>query len=101
MNVIRLAELRNEPLSVDEALRAVSHPEAGGVASVAEAGGRGRATGCALRACPDVGCDEVSRAKSFPMFRAASQPDKSNNPMPTLTVRLIRLIVIILSNTCR
>ena len=32
MDVIRLAELRDEPLSVDEALRAVSHPEAGGVA---------------------------------------------------------------------
>jgi hypothetical protein len=51
--------------------------------------------------CPDVGCDEVSRAKSFPMFRAASQPDKSSSPTPTPTVRLIRLIVIILSNTCR
>jgi molybdopterin synthase catalytic subunit len=32
VDVIRLAELRDEPLSVDEALRAVSHPEAGGVA---------------------------------------------------------------------
>jgi molybdopterin synthase catalytic subunit len=32
VDVIRLAELRHEPLSVDEVLRAVSHPEAGGVA---------------------------------------------------------------------
>jgi molybdopterin synthase catalytic subunit len=32
VDVIRLAELRDEPLSVDEALRAVSDPEAGGVA---------------------------------------------------------------------
>lgn len=32
MDAIRLAELRHEPLSVDEVLRAVSHPEAGGVA---------------------------------------------------------------------
>ena len=32
MDVIRLAELRDGPLSADEALRAVSHPEAGGVA---------------------------------------------------------------------
>ncbi len=32
MSVIRLAELRDEPLSVDEVLSAVQHPAAGGVA---------------------------------------------------------------------
>jgi molybdopterin synthase catalytic subunit len=32
VNVIRLAELRDGPLSVDEALRAVSDPAAGGIA---------------------------------------------------------------------
>lgn len=32
MTVIRLAELRAEPLSVDEVLRAVGHPAAGGIA---------------------------------------------------------------------
>jgi molybdopterin synthase catalytic subunit len=32
VDVIRLAELRDGPLSADEVLRAVSHPEAGGVA---------------------------------------------------------------------
>ena len=32
MNVIRLAELRDEPLSVDEVLSAVQHPAAGGIA---------------------------------------------------------------------
>jgi molybdopterin synthase catalytic subunit len=32
VTVIRLAELRAEPLSVDEVLRAVGHPAAGGIA---------------------------------------------------------------------
>ncbi len=32
MSVIRLAELRDEPLSVDEVLSAVQHPAAGGIA---------------------------------------------------------------------
>ena len=32
MNVIRLAELRNTPLSVDEVLAAVADPRAGGIA---------------------------------------------------------------------
>ena len=32
MNVIRLAELRSEPLSVDEVLAAVTEPGAGGIA---------------------------------------------------------------------
>jgi molybdopterin synthase catalytic subunit len=32
VSVIRLAELRDEPLSVDEVLRAVRHPAAGGIA---------------------------------------------------------------------
>jgi molybdopterin synthase catalytic subunit len=32
MDVIRLAEVREEPLSVDEVLAAVAHPSAGGIA---------------------------------------------------------------------
>lgn len=32
MNAIRLAELRDEPLSVDEVMRAVTDPAAGGIA---------------------------------------------------------------------
>jgi len=59
---------------------------ASGEAGVAASGLRVRATGFTtvlLRVCALVGCDEVSRAKSFPMFRAVSQPDKSNSPTPT------------------
>lgn len=37
--------------------------------------------------------DEVSREKSSRMFRAASHPDKSNKPTPT--VCLIRLLIVI------
>jgi hypothetical protein len=37
-----------------------------------------------------VGWDKVSREKSSRMFRAASHPDKSNKPTPT--VCLIRLL---------
>jgi molybdopterin synthase catalytic subunit len=37
VNVIRLAELRGEPLSVDEVLAAVSDPAAGGIAMFAGA----------------------------------------------------------------
>lgn len=40
-----------------------------------------------------VGWDEVSREKSSRMFRAASHPDKSSKPTPT--VCLIRLLNII------
>jgi len=72
--------------------------EASGEIGVAEAGASGRATACAgglFRVCADVGCDEVSRAKSLPMFRAASQPDKSNNATPTVCV--IRPLIIFLS----
>jgi hypothetical protein len=36
---------------------------------------------------------EVSRAKSSRMFRAASQPDKSNKPIAT--VCLTRLLIVI------
>jgi hypothetical protein len=45
--------------------------------------------GCAFA----VGCDEVSREKSSRMFRAASQPDKSNKPTPTLC--LTRFLIFI------
>lgn len=40
-----------------------------------------------------VGCEEVSRAKSSRMFRAASQPDKSNSPIATMC--LTRLLIVI------
>lgn len=40
-----------------------------------------------------VGWDEVSLEKSSRMFRAASHPDKSNKPTPT--VCLIRLLNVI------
>jgi hypothetical protein len=45
--------------------------------------------GCAF--C--VGWDEVNREKSSRMFRAASQPDKSNKPIAT--VCLTRLLIVI------
>jgi hypothetical protein len=45
--------------------------------------------GCAFA----VGCDEVSREKSSRMFRAASQPDKSNKPTPMLF--LTRFLIVI------
>jgi hypothetical protein len=44
-------------------------------------------------ACAAVGCEEVSRAKSSRMFRAASQPDKSNSPIATMC--LTRLLIVI------
>jgi hypothetical protein len=59
---------------------------------------RGGAVGLAavlFRVCADVGWDEVSRAKSSRMFRAASQPDKSKSPTPT--VCFIRPLIVILS----
>jgi hypothetical protein len=40
-----------------------------------------------------VGWDEVNREKSSRMFRAASQPDKSNKPTPTLC--LTRFLIVI------
>ncbi len=40
-----------------------------------------------------AGWDEVSRAKSLRMLRAASQPDNSNKP--TATVCLTRLLIVI------
>lgn len=46
--------------------------------------------GCDLCA---VGWDEVNREKSSRMFRAASQPDKSNKPTPTLC--LTRFLIVI------
>lgn len=69
------------------------------MAGVAAAGARERTGGAAFRVGADVDCDDVSRAKSFPMFRAASQPDKSNSP--TTTVGVIRPLIVIpcLSNT--
>lgn len=46
--------------------------------------------GCAFCA---VGCDEVNLAKSSRMLRAASQPDRSNKPSPTLF--LTRPVIVI------
>ena len=40
-----------------------------------------------------VGWDEVNREKSSRIFRAASQPDKSNKPTPTLC--LTRFLIVI------
>ena len=40
-----------------------------------------------------VGWDEVNREKSSRMFRAASQPDKSNKPTPILF--LTRFLIVI------
>lgn len=56
---------------------------------------RGRAAGAGLTgaACAAAGWAEVNRAKSLRMFRAASQPDKSNNPITTAC--LIRLLIVI------
>jgi hypothetical protein len=78
---------------------AVSDPEVSGEAGVVPGEGRGRAAGCAVLffGCADAGGDDVSRAKSFVMFRVASQPDKSNSP--TLTVCLIRSLIVILCPT--
>jgi hypothetical protein len=79
---------------------AVSDAEVSGEAGVVPGEGRGRAAGCAevpFFGCADAGCDDVSRAKSFPMFRVASQPDKSNSP--TLTEYLIRSLIVILCPT--
>lgn len=71
--------------------------EFGGVPEVAPegataAGGRGRA-GAVLAWDAALGWEEVNRVKSSRMFRAASQPDKSNNPMGT--VCLTRLLIVI------
>ena len=57
---------------------------------------RGRVVEATLFAGCDlcvVGWDEVSREKSSRMFRAASHPDKSNKPTPT--VCLTRLLIVI------
>jgi hypothetical protein len=73
----------------------VADAEVSGETGVVPAG-RGRAAGCAFFfGCTGGDCGDVSRAKSFPMFRAASQPDKSNSP--TLTVCLITTLIVILA----
>ena len=76
---------------------AVADAAASGATGVVPVEGRGRAEGCAVVffACADGDCGDVSRAKSFPMFRADSQPDKSNSP--TLTVCLIATLIVILA----
>jgi hypothetical protein len=76
---------------------AVADSEASGAAGVVPVEGRGRAAGCAALffGCTDGDCGDVRRAKSLPMFRAASQPDKSNSP--TLTVCLITTLIVILA----
>ena len=90
----------DERAGEDEAVTVVA-AGVSGEAVVAGAELRGRAAGgtaALLRACADVGCDEVSRAKSFPMFRATSQPDKSNSPIPT--VCLITPLIVIIFAQC-
>ena len=76
---------------------AVADAEASGGAGVVPVEGRGRAAGCAALffGCAEGACGDVSRAKSFPMFRVASQPDKSNSP--TLTVCLITTLIVIVA----
>ena len=71
--------------------------EFGGVAEVAPdgvaaVGARGRA-GAVLPCDAALGWAEAKRVKSSRMFRAASQPDKSNNPIGT--VCLTRLLIVI------
>jgi len=56
------------------------------------------ATAALFRICAEVGCDDINREKSSPMFRAAWQPDISSNPTPTACV-IRPLIVICLPNT--
>jgi hypothetical protein len=61
---------------------------------------RGWAAGGAatlFRGCACVGGDDISREKSSPIFRVASQPDKSSSPIPAAAVRVIRLLIVILS----
>jgi len=60
---------------------------------------RGAAAGAAFRVCACVGGDDISREKSSPIFRVASQPDKSSSPIPT--VRVIRRLIVILSTQRR
>ena len=57
---------------------------------------RGRVVEATLLAGCDLcaaGWDEVNREKSSRMFRAASQPDRSNKPTPMLF--LTRLLIVI------
>jgi hypothetical protein len=78
----------------------VADAEAWGATGVVPVEGRGRAGSCAaFFGCADGDCGDVSRAKSVPMFRVASQPAKSNSP--TLTVCLITTLIVILPNTYR
>jgi len=63
---------------------------------------RGGAAGGAatlFRVCACVGGDDISREKSSPIFRVASQPDKSSSPIPR--VRVIRSLIVILSTQRR
>jgi hypothetical protein len=53
-------------------------------------------TAALFRICADVGCDDITREKSSPMFRAAWQPDISSNPTPTVCV--IRPLIVIPSS---
>ena len=79
----------------------MSETAAGATAGVsgevdAVVGVRGRVVEATLFAGCDlcaVGWDEVNREKSSRMFRAASQPDKSNKPIPMLF--LTRLLIVI------
>lgn len=76
-----------------EAVAGVVTGASGEVDAVGVVRGRFEATffaGCDFCA---VGCDEVNREKSSRMFRAASQPDKSNKLTPT--VCLTRFLIVI------
>ena len=56
-------------------------------------------TAALFRICADVGCDDITREKSSPMFRVAWQPDISSNPTPTVCV--IRPLIVIPSSKTR
>jgi hypothetical protein len=81
---------------VDALAVAVADADASGAAGVVPVEGRGRGAGvvAAFFCGAAVGWDDVSRAKSLVMFRVASQPDRSKSP--TLTVCLIRSLIVIL-----
>jgi hypothetical protein len=53
-------------------------------------------TAALFRICADVGCDDITREKSSPMFRVAWQPDISSNPTPMVCV--IRPLIVIPSS---
>jgi hypothetical protein len=78
------------------AAAAVSVADGGTSEEAGVVAGRGRtAAATFFLGCADGACGDVSRAKSLPMLRVASHPDRSNSP--TLTVCLITTLIVILA----